>query len=57
MRSVKDKSMSLFKTNTTEDYSEPKCVSNVYGDVKKLRKPKIKKKQLQDNDQICKKSS
>ena len=35
---LKDKIMSLFKTNITKDY----CVSNVYGGGKKPRKPKRK---------------
>ena len=36
--SLKDKIMSLFKTNITKDY----CVGNVYGGGKKPRKPKRK---------------
>ena len=28
---VKDKTMSLCKTNTTKNYSKPKGVNNVYG--------------------------
>ena len=35
---LKDKIMSLFKTNITKDY----CVGNVYGGGKKPRKPKRK---------------
>ena len=31
----------LFKTNTTENYSKPTHVNNVYGGLKKPRKPKI----------------
>ena len=48
MGSVEDNIMSLFKTNTTEDFSKPTSVNNVYGGVKKQRKPKIKK-QLEEN--------
>ena len=40
--------MSLFKTNTTNDYSEPTRVNNVHRGGKKPRKPK-KKKLLEDN--------
>ena len=38
------KNVSLFKTNTTQYYYKPKC-----GGGKEPRKPKIKKKQLEDN--------
>ena len=38
---VKDKTMSLFETNTAKDYSKPTCVNNMYEGVKKPRKPKI----------------
>ena len=38
---VKDKIMSHFKTNTSNDYSKSACVNNVNGGGKKLRKPKI----------------
>ena len=41
--SVRDKIISLFKTNTIKNYDKPTYVSNVYGDQKKLRKPKNKK--------------
>ena len=41
MGGVKDKIMSLFKTNTSKDYSKSACVNNVNGGGKKLRKPKI----------------
>ena len=34
---------SLFKANTTENYSKPTRVNNAYGGRKKPRKPKIKK--------------
>ena len=43
--------MSLFKTNTTKNYSKPARVNNVYGGRKKLRKPTIKK---QSDDKIIK---
>ena len=43
---VKDKIISLFKTNTTKDYTEPTHVNNVYGGGKKLTKPKITKKTI-----------
>ena len=43
--------MSLFKTNTTKNYSKPARVNNVYGGQKKLRKPTIKK---QSDDKIIK---
>ena len=36
--SVKDKILSLFKTNTTENYSKPIYVSNMYGGQKKPTK-------------------
>ena len=35
--------MSLLKTNTTKDYSKPKCVKNAYGGGRKLRKLNIQK--------------
>ena len=40
---VKDKILSLFKTNTTTDQSKQICVKNVYGSGKKPRKIKIQK--------------
>ena len=40
---VKDKIMSLVKINTTENYSKPTRVNNMYGSCDELRKPKIKK--------------
>ena len=40
---VKDKIMSLFRTNITKDYSKPTCVNNVYGGGKKPKRPKSKK--------------
>ena len=36
--SVKDKIMSLFKTNTTKNYIKPARISNVYGGRKRPRK-------------------
>ena len=36
---VKEEIMSLFKTNTTKDYSRPTRVNNVYSGGKKSRKP------------------
>ena len=36
--SVKDKIMSLFKTNTTKEYSKSTLAKNVYGGEKKPRK-------------------
>ena len=48
---VKDKVMSLFKTNTTKDYSKLTRVKNVYGGGKKSRKPKI---QNQSEDKMMK---
>ena len=35
--SVKDKVMSLFKTNTTKNYSKPTRVNKMYGGGKKPR--------------------
>ena len=35
MGDVNNKIMNIFKTNTTKDYSKPKCVKNVYGVGKK----------------------
>ena len=52
---VKDKIMSLFKTNTTEDCIKPTHVSNVYGGGKKPSKPKTKTIRRQHNCG-CKKS-
>ena len=40
---VKDKIISLFKTNTTKDYNKPALEKNVYGGGQKSRKPKAKK--------------
>ena len=42
---VKDKIMSLFKTNTTKDYSKPTRFKNAYRGRKKPRKQKIKKQE------------
>ena len=42
MGGVEDKTMTRFKTNTTENYSKPTRVNNVYRGQKKLRKPKMK---------------
>ena len=42
---VKGKIISLFKTNTTKNYSELARDNNVFGVCKKPRKLKIKKKQ------------
>ena len=50
MSGVKNKIMSLFKTNTTKNYSKPKDANNVYG-CWKPRKWKIKK---QSEDKIIK---
>ena len=52
---AKDKIMSLFKTNTTEDCIKPTRVSNVYRGEKKPSKPKIKTIRKQHNCR-CKKS-
>ena len=41
--------MRLFKANTNKDYNKPTHVRNVYVGGKKPRKPKIKKKQSEDN--------
>ena len=47
---AKDKIMYSFKTNTTNNYSKPIRVNNVYGDRKKEKKPKTnKKKYLEEN--------
>ena len=35
---VKDKIMSLSKSNATKNYSKPTRINNVHGDRKKLRK-------------------
>ena len=40
---VKDRTMSLFETNTTKRYSKSRGANNMYGSQKKLRKSKIKK--------------
>ena len=48
---IKDKIMSLFRTNTNNDYSKPAHVNNVFGDQEKPRKPKIK---IQSEDKIIK---
>ena len=45
---VTDKIMSLFKTNTTKDYSEPRRIENLHDRRKKPRKLKIQK-QYEDN--------
>ena len=37
---VKNKTMSLFKTSATITYSEPTCVSKLYGRGKKPRETK-----------------
>ena len=50
MGSVKDKIISLFKTNKTENYSKLTRVNNVYRGGKKTRKAKIKK-ELEDEIQ------
>ena len=42
---VKDKIVSLFKTNTTQNYSKPTRVKNVYKGSKKSEKSKTKKNQ------------
>ena len=41
MGSVKAKIMSLFKANTTGNYSKPKCAKIVYGGCKKTRRQYI----------------
>lgn len=38
MSDVKDKNLSFFKTNTTENYIKPARVNNVYRGLKKPRK-------------------
>ena len=43
MGGVKDKTMSLFNTDITKDYSKQMCFNNVYEGGKKPRKPKIGK--------------
>ena len=43
MDNVKDKIMSISKTNTKEEYSNPTLLNNVYGGGKKLRKAKIRR--------------
>ena len=48
MGGVKDKIMSLFKNNSTKDYSQPARVENVYDCGNKPRKLKIKKKKSED---------
>ena len=48
MDNVKDKIVSLFKTNLTKDYSKPTRIKNVYGGGKIPTKLKIKK-QSEDN--------
>ena len=40
MSDVKDKNLSFFKTNTTENYIKPAPVNNVYRGLKKPRKSK-----------------
>ena len=40
---AKEKIMSLFKKNITNDYSKPKLIINVYGGGKKPRKLKMQK--------------
>ena len=43
MGGFKDKIISLFKTNTTENNSKPTRVMNVHKGPKKSRKPKVEK--------------
>ena len=45
---VKDKIISLFKTDKTKNYSKPTRVNNVYGGEKSKKNTKTKK-QLDDN--------
>ena len=45
MGGVNDKIMSLFKTNTTKEFSKTTRVSNVYGGGKQRRKTKSKNSQ------------
>ena len=52
MGGVKDKIMSLLKTNTTKDYNKPTRVNNVFGGGKKPRKLKIKKESESGNNII-----
>ena len=40
---VKNKIISISKTNTKEEYSNPTLLNNVYGGGKKLRKIKIRR--------------
>ena len=40
MGAVKDKIMSLYKTNVIKDYRKPTRIKNMYSDVKKIRKLK-----------------
>ena len=42
MSGVKDKVFSLFKINTSKDYSKPKCVKYLHGGRKKSMKLEIK---------------
>ena len=39
-----NKIMSLLKTNRSKNYSQLKCVKNVFGNQKKQRKKKLTKK-------------
>ena len=47
MGGVKDKIMSLFKINTTQDHNKPLSGKNLHGGAKKPWK--LKKKQTEDN--------
>ena len=51
MSGVKDKVFSLFKINTSKDYSKPKRVKYLHGGRKKSMKPEI---QTQSEDSIIK---
>ena len=53
MDSVNDKIKRFFRKNTTENYSKPACVSNVYGGLKKIRKLKTK---IRSEDKIIRKN-
>ena len=44
MHGVKGKIMSLFKMNTTKNYSKPKCFKNVYGGRKSRKQSEDKTK-------------
>ena len=45
MGGVKEKTMNLFETNTTKNYSKPTLANNAHGDRDKSRKTKVKNNQ------------